>query len=184
MVRKTSDQQYDAPVWEDLRFPATGIAIGGFASAPDIQTDTGLLLFDADAVETVGILAQLPHSWDEGSAIRPHVHWAKTTDAAGDVVWSYRYKWFGFDEVQPAWSGVIEATDINTVDDTQKQIISNFGEITPPAGTAQNVSSLIMMQLGRLATDGDDDYGADCVLYEFDLHYQRDALGTTAEFST
>lgn len=166
--------------WDDLRFPATGISIGGFADPPGVQTDTGLLLFDATTVETVGILAQLPHGWREGTAIKPHCHWAKTTNASGDVVWSMRYKWFGLGDLQGAWSSVMTATDVATIDATQKQNISIFGEIEPPEGAG--ISSLVMIQFGRLPTDAGDDYAADALLYEFDIHYQIDSFGSAHEF--
>lgn len=167
-------------VWDDLRFPVTGVSIGGFASPPDVQTDTGLLLFDAAAIETIGVLAQLPHAWKEGSDIKPHVHWAKTSDAAGDVVWSLRYKWFNIGEVQPAWSSVLTATDVAAADATQKQMISTFPLIS---GAGKTISSLFLCQIGRLATDGGDDYAADALLYEFDIHYQSDSGGSIAEFT-
>lgn len=166
--------------WEDLRFPATGISIGGFTNAPDVQTDTGLLLFDGGTtIETVGILAQMPHGWKEGTNIKPHCHWAKTTDAAGGVIWTFRYKWIGFNEVQPAWSGLINSTDSNTVDSTQKQIISTFGEID---ASSQSISDLLLIQFARLPTDASDTYAADALLYEFDIHYQVDGFGSQDEY--
>lgn len=165
--------------WDDLRFPVTGISIGGFASPPDVQTDTGLLLFDTAAVETVGILAQMPHAWKQGSAIRPHVHWAKTTDAANGVVWSMRYKKFGVGDLQGAWSAIFTSTDIEAADSTQKSMISTFPEIDM---TGNTLSDLILIQLGRLVTDAGDTYGADALLYEFDIHYQIDSQGSRQEF--
>ncbi len=165
--------------WEDLRFPATGIAIGGFASAPDVQTDTGLLLFDGTDIETVGILVQMPHAWKEGSSIHPHLHWAKTSDAAGDVLWTFRYKKFGLGDLQGAWSSIFNATDKIVVDATQKQIISEFSPIDM---TGNTVSDLLLIQFGRLPTDAADDYEADALLYEIDIHYEVDSLGSETEY--
>ena len=166
-------------VWDDLRFPATGVTIGGLSTPPGQQTDTGLLLFDSIAIETIAILAQMPHGWKEGSVVRPHVHWAKTSDATGDVVWSLRYKWFGLGDVQPAWSGILTSTDVEASDATQKQMISTFGDIS---ADNQTISDLFLCQIGRLPTDPGDDYGADALLYEFDIHIQLDAPGSQQEF--
>ena len=166
--------------WDDLRFPAQGIDLGGLSDPPNIQADTGLFLFDPIAVETIAILAQMPHAWLEESTIKPHVHWAKTSDAAGDVLWSLRYKWFNFGELQPAWSAPITATDVQAADSTQKHMISTFGNIS---ARDKNISSLFLCQLGRLATDGGDDYAADALLYEFDIHYIVDGRGSLNEFS-
>lgn len=165
--------------WEDLRFPATGISIGGFTSAPASQTDTGLLLFDAAGIETVGILAQLPHAWKEGSDLKPHIHWAKTSDAAGDVVWTYRYKWIDYDGVASAWSSLFLGTDTNTVDSTQKHIITSFDAMD---AADHNISALLLIQLARLGTDAGDTYAADALLYEFDIHYQVDGKGSYQEY--
>ena len=68
--------QYE-PNWDDLRFPANGISIGGLSTPPDIDADTGLLLFDSTDIETIAICAQMPHARKDDSAIKPHVHWRK-----------------------------------------------------------------------------------------------------------
>lgn len=165
--------------WDDLRFPVQGITLAGLSTPPDTQADTGLLLFDNVAIESVSVLAQLPHSWKQESAIVPHIHWAKTSDAAGDVVWTMRYKWFNVGEVQGAWSDVIVGTDALTIDATQKQNITTFGKID---GTDKRISSLVLMQIGRLPTAPEDDYAADALLYEIDIHYQVNGFGSQEEF--
>ena len=167
--------------WEDLRFPAQAVDLGGLSDPPDIQADTGLFLFDPTVVETIAILAQMPHGWKEGSAIRPHIHWAKTSDASGDVVWSLIYKWFNAGEVAPAYSAVQTATTQANLDpgSTQSHVISVFPEID---ATGKDISSLFLCVIGRLATDGGDDYAADALYYEFDIHYQVDSFGSAAEF--
>lgn len=166
--------------WEDLRFPANGISIGGLTTPPDVDPETGLLLFDgAGAAETIAVLAQMPHSWLAGSSVRPHIHWKKTTDQAGDAVFTFRYKLIEFDELETAWSSIFNATDVNTVDATQKDIISSFPEIDM---TGYGLSSMILIQLGRLSSDVGDTYPADIELREFDIHYQVDSFGSRQEF--
>ena len=164
--------------WDDLRFPATGVSIGQLSTPPDVDTSTGLLLFDATANETIAILAQMPHAWAEYTDIRPHVHWRKTTDATGDVIWSLRYRWFNFQDTEPSWSSLITATDVQGGPGaTQQQAISTFGDVS---GDGKEISSLFLCQVGRLATDANDTYAADAVLYEFDIHYLTDIPGGSA----
>lgn len=67
--------------WDDLRFPVTAVNPPGNVSDPDIDPTTGLLLFAHNATNLVYIVAQMPHEWHEGSGIRPHIHWMKTTTA-------------------------------------------------------------------------------------------------------
>lgn len=166
--------------WDDLRFPAQGITITGLSAPPDRDADTGLLLFDGTLVETIGVLVQLPHCWKEGSVVRPHVHWRKTSDVAGGVVWSLRYKWFETAELEGDWSSVITATTPVDPGATQTQGLSAFGDI---AGTGHSISSLFLCQLGRLPTAAGDTYEADVFLYEFDMHVQIDSLGSSREFT-
>lgn len=170
--------QYESN-WDDLRFPASGVSIGGLSTPPDVDADTGLLLFDSTNIETIAIAAQMPHARKVDSIIKPHVHWRKTSDAAGDVVWSLRYKWLNNNEVEPDWSSIITATDIFTVGSDQKMHIASWGEIS---GTGKTLSSMFIAQIGRLPTDAGDDYAADALLYEFDIHYQIDTLGSEQEF--
>lgn len=168
--------------WDDLRFPATGISVGGFASPPDVETDTGLLLFDGTTtVESVGIIAQMPHSWREGSEVKPHVHWNKTTDAAGGVLWTLRYKILEIGEVETAWSDTISATLVPALDpgSTQAHAISEFPAIDM---SGYHLSDMILVQLGRLYSDPSDTYEADVRLLEFDIHYQIDSHGSREEY--
>ena len=86
--------------WDDLRTPATAIPIRGQSGDPDADVD-GTLLFDASTAEQVALLFQLPHAWEHGTGVRFHIHWAKTTDAAGDVEWEYRYRRWANGAVAP-----------------------------------------------------------------------------------
>ena len=54
---------YEAGQWEDLRFPAQGINPPVAASDPDVDTSTGLRLFDFNKTETLAGLAEMLHRW-------------------------------------------------------------------------------------------------------------------------
>ena len=165
--------------WDDMRFPASGINYLGVTDEPDTSTTDGTLLFDPTTAETIAVQVQLPHSWKEGSAIKPHVHWCKTTSAAGTVVWSMLYAWANVGDVMPALANLTTATAVVSDEDTADlHAISTFGEID---ATGKTVSSMLLIVLGRLATS--DTYGADAKLFEFDIHYQIDALGSEGEFA-
>jgi len=58
-------------VYDDLRFPAQGINPPGAASDPDLESTTGLLLFGTVGTETIADVAQMPHTWKEGTNIIP-----------------------------------------------------------------------------------------------------------------
>jgi hypothetical protein len=171
--------------FEDLRFPATAINPPGAASDPDVEAASGLLLFAAGTTELVYALAQMPHSWSEGSGVFPHVHWQKTTSATGNVLWRLRYKMVPINEVMDAaWSANDDVTspvagtpDTDTAD---KHLISSFTEIDM---TGKSLSDCILFEISRIGADAADTYGADARLLEFDVHIEIDAPGSDLEFT-
>ena len=172
--------------WDDLRFPAQAINPAGQASAPDVDTaNTGLLLFDDITTEVVAGLAQMPHAWREGSNIVPHVHWAKTTSAAGNVLWQLDYEVVANGDVaalnypdQLQTSSVVDGTPDD--DTANRMLISSFGEIDM---TGHEASVLIFWKLSRIGGDAADTYGADALLAELDFHYVIDSLGSDEQFT-
>ena len=167
--------------WEDLRFPATALNPPGQASDPDLETTTGFYLFAAAGTELLYIAAQMPHAWKEGTTIQPHVHWSKTTSAAGDVVWQLEY------EIVPiagtfagSYTAISSSTPISPTPDNDtagEHLITKLGDVSM---TNQTLSCMIAMKLSRLGGDAADTYGADARLFEFDIHYQVDTFGSEA----
>lgn len=165
------------PQWDDLRAPATAINPPGQVSDPDIDPNDGAFLFDFTGIEQVPIIFQMPHGWKQESIIHPHAHWAKTTDAAGEVIWQYRYRAWNMNEIAPAWSGWITANGRSEEPgSTQKTIIEDFPEIDM---TGFKISCMLSFQLRRDPTNENDNYGADAKLWEFDLHHLKDGLGSS-----
>ena len=172
-------------VWEDLRFPASAVNPPGLVSDPDLDPTTGLYLFDAASTELIYIFVQMPHSWKEGSEISPHVHWQKTTSAAGDVLWRMRYKKAPLATVMDAdWSTPIDVTtpvpDTPDIDTANYHMISAFNPDIDMTGL--QISDCILFEVSRIGGDAADTYGADARLLEFDVHYQSDSAGSTHEF--
>jgi len=174
--------------WDDLRFPATAINPPGQVSDPDVEATTGLLLFDAAGTELIYALAQMPHSWKEGSEISPHVHWTKTTSAAGNVAWQLRHQILPIGEVGPdEWTddGIITSPVGGTPDnDTAwEHLISSWPDIPMVDGTSKfSLSTCILFEISRVGGNAGDTYAADARLLEFDLHYQINSLGSEVEF--
>ena len=79
--------------WDDLTFPATAINPPGQASDPDWDNTKGGWLFDANGTEQLWVIAQMKHGWAQGSDLKPHFHWEKTTSASGTVLWRRIYTW-------------------------------------------------------------------------------------------
>lgn len=169
-------------VWDDLRFPVGNLTVPA-ASRPDSEAGTGMLLFDAASTEFVFGLAQLPHTWFEGSAIRPHLHWTPTTTGSGNVLWRLEYQIrnaendvaFDFSTGWTVANLLAPASGINS-----KAQINSFGPVTM---TGYLISCLIHFKLSRIGGDASDTYAADARLLELDFHYQIDSPGSLGIFT-
>jgi hypothetical protein len=170
--------------WDDLRFPAQSIVAG--SAPPSAENDTGFWLFSGSATNRVAGIAQMPHTWKEGTTIVPHVHWQKTTSASGNVLWQLDY--------EVVANGAVAAMDYGTQlqqtatvtgtpdnDTANECLISSFGEIDM---TGEEISVLIFWKLSRIGGDASDTYdAANARLLEFDIHYQKDAAGSVTQFT-
>lgn len=168
--------------WEDMRFPVTTINPPGVASDPDIDPNTGLLLFDAASTELIFVVAQMSHTWDEGTGIRPHIHWFKTTSAEGDVAWRCRYRMFPIGDVGDAeWQdlGMFTTPPVSDNDTALTHALTSFGEIDM---TGLTLSDMIIFEISRVGGDASDTYGADVALLEFDIHFIINSRGSRGEF--
>lgn len=179
----STDESLQVGLWEDLRFPSTALfAPGNSGNAPDRSATTGLLLFDDAAEEIIAGVAQIPHSYHEGSNLRPHIHIRSTTDpdGTGDTRWTLQYKWYNATDAYPAdyTSDTITETVADHVDSAEINQIASFTAID---GTGKKVSSCFEWLLSRDGDDVLDTYAADTVLVEFDIHFLADSLGTYLE---
>jgi len=174
---------YKDGLWDDLRFPATAVNLPGLGSDPDVDsTYGGCYLFDSGSTEYVFFIVQLPHAWKIGSVLEPHVHWEKTSSAAGNVYWRLEYYWHRIGEV-PGSIQTLNATTVvsGTPDDNtdSRHLITAFDPITvADAG----ISDVLTMTLSRIGGDAADTYGADARFLEFDIHIQTDQTGSEKEF--
>jgi len=186
-TRASASEAEHTDRWDDLRFPAATVNPPGAASDPDRDTTDGNLLFDGASTELVLFLALMPHKWKDASDIKPHVHWSKTTSAAGDVLWRLEYQ---IAEPGSAFSGSWTAlTDVTDAvagtpdnDTADEHLISSFDDIDMSGITT--TAPIIKFKLSRIGGDASDTYnGADAKLLEFDVHYQIDSRGTTGVFA-
>lgn len=169
--------------WDDLKFPAAGVNPPGQVSDPDFDTTNGGWLFAASGTEVIFMQAQLPHSWEAGTELRPHVHWQKTSSASGDVLWRLSYKWAPIGEVMDAaFTDLDSSTVVSVTPDTDTEdmhLITAFSAIT---ATGKTLSDMLVMKLSRIGSDGSDTYGADARLLEFDIHFRKNAFGSRQEY--
>ncbi len=168
-------------VWDDLRFPAQGINPAGAAAAPTVDTATrpGTLLFSGTAENIIGGVAQMPHAWLNGDPIHPHVHWAKTTNGAGGVVWQFRYAIASVGGVFGPYSAWEDCTNpVSNNDVADNHALAEFSYIDMTGFTD---SCIILWQVRRNPAAVADTYAANARFFEFDIHYRVGKLGSVSE---
>jgi hypothetical protein len=187
--------------WDDLRVPVNTVKTGSSWWAGDTASadwgsflgGTQLIWFysntDANAVY---FSVQMPHSWKEGSAIFPHVHWTnKSAPGQNRVTWVLEYTWTNPGE---AFSGTTPITGylVPTAGDDgsiQDDIVLNEHAITPLGAatgidaTNKTISSTLICKLSRKASDSNDTYSGSAGLIEIDFHYQIDSDGSSAPYT-
>jgi hypothetical protein len=170
-----------ATVYEDMKFPAQALSAGATPADPCAVIGSTLrtLCFNGDATtESMELSAQFPHERRLNSLLHPHVHWGPSNTNAGNVKWQLEYSCANIDGTFPASStiSVIDASD--TV--AHKHQIVSLPEID--TSLYGQISSMCLMRIFRNPGDGSDTYGSDAELYEFDIHYEIDTMGSREEY--
>ena len=180
------DLRLSDTVWDNLRFPAIGINPPGDAFNPVRNTTNGLLEFSASQTNVIAIQAQFPHDWKIGSSIAPHVHWRKKTAGAGNVVWRMEYEFRGIGEdFTDSLTVLNSATPAVGVDDgtALRHLLSSFGSVAMTDYANSGVSIIGIILISRIGEDQADTYDGIAQLLEFDIHYQRDSLGSRSQYN-
>ena len=175
-------QRLTVPAWDDLRAPASAINPAGSAAAAVVSTVDGSLTFSNGQTQTIALWFQMPHAWKVGSDVSLHVHWAKSTSAAGTVKWQSKYEWTNIGATRGGYSAFVDGTAaISDSDTAGKHALFEFTDLP---GTGKTISSMIGVVLQRLSSGGSaDTYGADVSLFEIDIHYQIDGFGSYLEYT-
>ena len=170
--------------WDDLKFPSQGINPPGAGSDPSVDSTTGLLIFAGNADNIISGVAQMPHSWAEGTVIRPHIHLRFTTAAADKSTrWKFEYDMANVNGNYVNDYGTY--TELSTItvanpNNAKKHVIAGFGDLDL---TGYKLSTCLLWRLSRLAlSDAADNDTNNCVLIEFDIHLQLDAPGSEQEY--
>jgi hypothetical protein len=169
-------------VWEDLSFQAAGINPAGAPDAASFDTTTypGTLLFAGNLDNHIAGTAQMPHSWRDGTAVRPHIHWTKTTadGSALAVEWAMRFAVVDINATIPAMSAWVPGTlQIGDLTTNGRHNITSFSEL---AMTGRGISTIIIWELRRAGST--DAYNSNARLLALDFHYQRNASGSRREY--
>lgn len=165
--------------WDDLRAPAAAINPPGAESDPDRDAASGWLLFDKALTELIYVTYQMPHGYIEGTDIRFHAHYHKTTSAAGTVAWRMRYRYANIGETWSAWSDP-ETVTVPTVSDANTAELQALVSFTPISIPSSRISMNLLIELARVGSG--DTYDADVALSDADCHIQLNQPGSVQLF--
>jgi len=175
------DSTKSISVWDDLRFPASSVKIAG-TKVPTLTAYKGgqILAFSDQAVEAneeqITFIAQLPHTYKQGSSIHPHVHWVGEDNTAGNVRWKFTYSWANINTAFPAESPLyIDAANMETD-------VHNINYFDLISGDGKQISSILICSLTRNSSHANDTFtGKSAYLLEVDIHYEIDSNGSNTE---
>lgn len=162
--------------WDDLRFPAQAINRSGLVAPPTWDSTNLGWSFSGVNDQAIHIICELPHSYEEGSNLIPHIHWENTGTSANDVRWLLEYRWRNNGEVAGAFTSVPIVVSPGTVANTL--MTSSFGYISKANAL---ISSIIEVKLSRTPTNVSDTNASAMILKEFDIHYPINSEGSREE---
>lgn len=164
-----------ATIFDDLVFPLTQTKQGSNLKPDFDETNVGYLFPRNDATEILYIIGQLPHGYKLGSDIYPHIHWRQS--AVENPVFKIDYKWFNIgDPIPAAFSTyVMNEKELPYTSGSIHQISSGSSPIT---GTGKGISSVLVMKLYR----DDNVYIGDALAFQFDIHVEKDSIGSHEQY--
>lgn len=179
-------KRYNYWYWRDEMIDLSGVNPVGPATAPTADPDGEGFLFDGGTTDSVAVLGrQINHDCAQGLEVPivPHLHWRKTTNASGAVLWKLDYKLAapGGDFADYTEWGTASAPIDATVDNNTaaRHLISSFGMKLIPV----SLSTKIYFKLTRQASvTSTDTYAADALAMSFDYHYPADSPGSYEEY--
>lgn len=168
-----------ATVFDDSMVPPTVFRVGG-TSLTFAEITDGIYGHRFDVTDEIHFQVQFGHGIKRGANIGPHIH-ILNKDAivgAANVTFTFKYRWA--DISSPMGALGTDANVVVAMPDaaalTHK--VGSFTAITPTA-TQSGISSILIGSLTRVNTG----YAtANIFLLGFDIHYEKDTIGSREEF--
>lgn len=161
--------------WNDIIIP--GAALGAGASAPDPISHPSASTVIVYGFDGNNILEQLygqfelPHDYEQGSILSPHVHWTPTTTASGSVIWNMDYAYANVNDVHISGTVSGECSGGGTG-------IHRLCALTDISITGARIGGVMSIRLYRNPTASGDTYINDAALLSIGIHYKSDTLGS------
>ncbi len=170
---------FDTVTWDDSMVSPTSFRSGGTALTFDLLT-ASIYTHRFDVNDEIHIAVQFPHSIKVNTIISPHIH-IINKNAIGasnyNVAFDFKWTWANIGSAYPAEQQQLNVKQSfqNASALTHKMLV--FNDITPVAGQG-NISSIFLAMLKRVAADSEPYNTADIYSLGFDVHFQKDTVGS------
>lgn len=134
--------------------------------------------FDNATVMSAHGTLELPHDYQEGTAIDLHVHWSPSTTNTGNVQWSIEYSIASKDEAFPT-SATVSAVQSGSGVVGVHQALT----IATIPGTNRKISDVICFRVYRDGNAVPDTFTGNAFLHRVAVHYQCDSIGSASEYA-
>ncbi len=167
------------PVWDDIRVPLDVANSSLYPGYKQLGT-SGLYLYDFDKTKTesLNFTCQIPHTYKQGTALRPHIHWTTKYAGGGNVVWGleYQVKWIG-----QQYSSTTSTTILSTNAVPAATYTHALDVLPIIPGTGLKESAILIGRVFRAGANPADTYGSDATMIEIDFHFEVEKMGTNLE---
>lgn len=177
----------EATVFDDIQFAISTGKVPA-ANAPTwsaFGANTSLYSFAVN--DYIDLEAQeFLHSWEEGSTVEFHIHWATGTGnyVSGDrVQWKIYYSWANMSSTAPysnfttEYEASVEHVFSSTVT-PRSHVYSSFGAFTPTGGT---IGAQLVVRLKRIAKKAGTDPSTAPFVLQVGMHYKIDTIGSQTQ---
>ncbi len=171
----------DRSYWDDLRTPVN--LVKTHSVKPPVWTNykgSQVLAFEDQAVnyQVVYWVWQMPHGYELGTDVMPHIHIVPEDGTAGNVHWEFTYSLASRDAVFPTQTIIHNTQTMPEVADFHERFILMTISGAELGTDLVDISDVLLCSLARRSDEADDTYtGKDVYLLEVDLHHRIDAWG-------
>lgn len=162
------------PWWDDLRVAGSARATGGNAAALANVNSTGIYAWRFTTGKELFFGGQLPHKYQLGAPLHPHVHWLADTSETYTGSWTLDYLWCNPTQATPISNKITLTGSISGAQTALVPQITAFNAMTHAFG----ISALLLCRLALTLSAGTGIF-----LLEFDFHHENDSLGSVAEYT-
>lgn len=171
-----------ASVWNDMMMPLDGVNNGANAAVYASFGTSGVLKVRtfADAsgasIDDMYVNIELPHDWEEGTVVYPHLHWCPMDQTAGTIVVQANY---GLTH-----QGISAAPEEGTLEfhgtcGVGEMWYNKFANSTASLDlTGYDIGSQIIFRLFRDGNHASDNYAGAVGLFTLGIHYECDSDGS------